>query len=492
MSYIQFPIIFYLLLISKYMSQKSSNKDKLEFLNFNTFLYSITVSKIKDIIYNFNDQCEDNDKKEKKIKGYSKLKKDGLIKLINSSLSEKEKNQIYSKLEGEFVEDLMKKGVELISGESRVETVQNAAVIGGGNGFTVWFKGKYGSHKSIIEILNETIDRDCDCKIGKPGGLCLHQMAIYLMLISKKILTKEDLPFNVENKYYSTIQKRLDLLATQSLFKEDPAIMFEDGYKIYIYEKQNLVILDWSGDFAGKSTKDISKEKDDIETWVVKKIVNLMLRNIKVKTKEGNPEKIVIDSYDVIGKIMKHPELVNKILKKFSALENSKLPTNEKDLNLFLKSNLKESTTEIYIEPPFSAYMGEDPYLFVSYTHKDKADVYPIIQNLYKNGLNIWYDEGIPLSTDWCNTIAEKLMNCNIFLSFISPNVNESDNTQDEIHLAMNQKKPLLAIYLKDTELIPGLQMRIRRVQGIMKYEMEEVKFYDKLLDNLNHINEKP
>ena len=145
--------------------------------------------------------------KEDVSKEISKLKKDGLIKLIDSSISKKEKNQIYSELEGEFVEDLMRKGLELISGESRVETVQNAAVIGGGNGFTVWFKGKYGSHKSIIEIQNDTINRDCDCKIGKPGGLCLHQMAIYLMLISKKILTKEDLPFNVEEKFYSSIQK---------------------------------------------------------------------------------------------------------------------------------------------------------------------------------------------------------------------------------------------------------------------------------------------
>ena len=473
------------------MSQKSSNKDKLEFLNFNTFLYSITVSKVIDIIHKYNDQCENNGNKEKKINGYSKLKKDGLIELIDSSISEKDKNQIYSELESEFVEDLIKKGVELISGESRVETVQNAAVIGGGNGFTVWFKGKYGSHKSIIQIQNGTIDRDCDCKIGKPGGLCLHQMAIYLMLISKKILTKEELPFNVEEKFYNLIQKRLDLLATQSLFKEDPAIMFEDSYKIYIYEKQNLVILDWTGDFAGKSTKDISKEKDDIETWVVKKVVNLMLRNIKVKTKEGMPVKLIIDSYDVIAKIMNHPEQLKKILKKFSALENPELPTSEEDLETYLKSNLKESTTEIAIDPPFSAYTGEDPYLFVSYTHKDKAEVYPILQKLHKNGLNIWYDEGIPLSTDWCNTIAEKLMSCNIFLSFISPNVNKSDNTQDEIHLAMNQKKPYLAVYLKETDLIPGLQMRIRRVQGILKHEMIEEKFYNKLLDNLNQMFEK-
>ena len=54
------------------------------------------------------------------------------------------------------------------------------------------------------------------------------------MMINKKILNKEDLPFNIKEKLFNSIKKRLDLLATKSLFKEDPTIMFEDGYKIYI------------------------------------------------------------------------------------------------------------------------------------------------------------------------------------------------------------------------------------------------------------------
>ena len=52
----------------------------------------------------------------------------------------------------------------------------------------------------------------------------------------------------------------------------------------------------------------------------------------------------------------------------------------------------------------------------------------------------------------------------------------------------MNEKKPYLAIYLKETELNPGLKMRIRRVQGILKHEMEEEQFYNKL-EFLNMIN---
>jgi hypothetical protein len=130
--------------------------------------------------------------------------------------------------------------------------------------------------------------------------------------------------------------------------------------------------------------------------------------------------------------------------------------------------------------------MGDESYVFVSYTHKDKAEVYPILRQLHEKGFQIWYDEGIPLSTDWCNTIAEKLIGCGVFLSFITSNVIDSENTQDEIHLAMNEKKPYLAIYLEEAELTPGLKMRIRRMQGIQKYEMDNTRFFDKLINDLS------
>jgi len=41
-------------------------------------------------------------------------------------------------------------------------------------------------------------------------------------------------------------------------------------------------------------------------------------------------------------------------------------------------------------EPPFEAYGGKDPYLFVSYSHKDSALVYPEIERLHQLGFRIW------------------------------------------------------------------------------------------------------
>ncbi len=470
------------------MAKKKAKRTDLEALVFKTFLQSLTVAKIKELIDQYNGKLVKINPKKEMLKGYSSFKKEQLVEFIDSSLNKKEKNEMREQFEPEFVHKIVTEGLSLISGENKVEKIQNAGIIAGGKGYNIWFTSKYGSNKASLKIDKNSVDRSCSCKIGKPGGLCLHQMAIYLMLISKKVISTEDLPFSVDKVFLDSTQKRLDLLATQSLFKEDPAIMFEDDYKIYINE--DLVTLDWGGDHAGKTTKDISKEEEDTETWIIKKIVNLILKDIKVRVKTGKPFKLILDSYGVVSKIMDRQDQVNKILKKFAVLDDPNLPTNEASLETYLKSNLKESTGELAIEPPFAAYMGNKPYTFVSYTHKDKAEVYPILEKLHKKGFDIWYDEGIPLSTDWCNTIAENLLGCCVFLSFISPFVSESDNTQDEIHLALNEKKSYLAIYLRETDLTPGLKMRVRRVQGIIKYEMEDAKFYSKLITDLKQIFE--
>ena len=47
------------------------------------------------------------------------------------------------------------------------------------------------------------------------------------------------------------------------------------------------------------------------------------------------------------------------------------------------------------MERPFSAYIGDDPYIFVSYAHEDAELVYPELTRLKDQGFKIWYDEGI-------------------------------------------------------------------------------------------------
>lgn len=74
------------------------------------------------------------------------------------------------------------------------------------------------------------------------------------------------------------------------------------------------------------------------------------------------------------------------------------------------------------------AYMGEEPYIFVSYSHKDSERVWPIIARLQADRFRVWYDDGINPGTEWDSNIASHIKNCSFFLVFISENYLASEN----------------------------------------------------------------
>lgn len=51
-----------------------------------------------------------------------------------------------------------------------------------------------------------------------------------------------------------------------------------------------------------------------------------------------------------------------------------------------------------YIELP---YNGLNPYIFVSYSHRDKDRVFPILSLLQRNSVRTWYDDGIQGGNNW-------------------------------------------------------------------------------------------
>lgn len=450
--------------------------------SFETLIRSSTIEEMKEIISLYNDNLTNADLKAEPLKGFSGLKKNDLVEFIIKSIPKKVQSQIYKQRALEFGKQLINNALGLIAGEDKLESIQSTVILSGGKGFRLNFKGQNWTHESSVEIEENKIKRSCNCKVGAINGVCDHQMAIFLMLLLKNRIKISDLPFPVEIDWFGSIQTRLNQIASQGLFKEEPNIVLEEDYNIYIND--NFVTLEWGGDFSGKTTKDLTGQ--DIHEWMANKVAEIIVRKIKVTTKEGKPIKILVDNYGIIKDIMQRPQIVAKIIKKFSALEDPLLPKDEKSLEEYLKSSLKKNILDLEAHPPFEAYEGSEPYIFASYTHKDKVEVYKILKELHAEGFKIWYDEGIPLSTEWANIIGQKLIGCSVFLSFISSNVNDSNNTQDEIHLAINENKKYVAVYLEKCDLVPGLKMRMRRIQGILKYEMEIERFYKNLIEELH------
>jgi len=137
------------------------------------------------------------------------------------------------------------------------------------------------------------------------------------------------------------------------------------------------------------------------------------------------------------------------------------------------------------MDQPFPAYRGDDVFVFVCYAHKDVVDIYPEISWLNAQGINIWYDEGISPGSEWSDELANTVKNASALLFFGTPNSVYSENCIDEISFALNNKTPVLSVYLQETSMPVGTQMRLDRHQAIMRYELSKPKYREKLLSGL-------
>jgi hypothetical protein len=128
------------------------------------------------------------------------------------------------------------------------------------------------------------------------------------------------------------------------------------------------------------------------------------------------------------------------------------------------------------------AYAGDKPYLFVSYAHADAPAVMEVLEALQEQGFRIWYDEGIEVGSDWPEFIAGRLAGSGLMLAFLSKSYLASDNCRKEMHFALSHKIETVNIFLEETALSPGMEMQIGNRFALMKYQMGEERFLEKLL----------
>ena len=129
-------------------------------------------------------------------------------------------------------------------------------------------------------------------------------------------------------------------------------------------------------------------------------------------------------------------------------------------------------------------YEGTKPYIFISYSHKDKDIVYPFISELMNRGYRVWYDDGIHLSEEWPEVIAERLFRAESVIFFLTQSFCNSKNCKREVNFAVDKEKDMFAIYLESVELSLGLQMQLGTVQSIVWDSSKNI------LQNINKITD--
>ena len=127
-------------------------------------------------------------------------------------------------------------------------------------------------------------------------------------------------------------------------------------------------------------------------------------------------------------------------------------------------------------------YEGSEPYIFVSYAHRDGSRVFPVIEQLAADGFRIWYDEGIDPGSEWISNIGEHLSNASAVITFLTASSVASQNCREEIMFARSSKTPVLAVHLENVEIDQGLKLALMSYQAVFKYAYEdERQFYRKV-----------
>ena len=103
----------------------------------------------------------------------------------------------------------------------------------------------------------------------------------------------------------------------------------------------------------------------------------------------------------------------------------------------------------------FEAYTGSEPYLFVSYSHRDTAKVYPVLDALHDKKYRIWYDESCENGNDFREELRQRIHDCSGVLLFVSKASMASMFCGMEIIVAREYGKRLYPIYLDEADVVP-------------------------------------
>ncbi len=139
-------------------------------------------------------------------------------------------------------------------------------------------------------------------------------------------------------------------------------------------------------------------------------------------------------------------------------------------------------------EPVFSPQVDSSPlapFVFLSYSHRDRELLLPLFDALRDAGIPIWYDDGIRAGSEWETEIIENLERASAFLFFVSENSLNSINCRDELMQARDLGKPFINVLIEDIDLSKPehkwFRFRYSRYQQVHAYSMSVDAVIEKL-----------
>lgn len=127
-----------------------------------------------------------------------------------------------------------------------------------------------------------------------------------------------------------------------------------------------------------------------------------------------------------------------------------------------------------------------DRYAFVSYSRRNQVRIREEIAEIRSWGYQVWFDEAIRPTEEWPEEIAIALENCGLFILFVTQESVDSRNVRSEISFALDEGKSILAVFLNEIQLPPGLRLTIGNIQAVHKTRISPERYRQMLLGVLS------
>ncbi|MBO5935266.1 MAG: leucine-rich repeat protein [Clostridia bacterium] len=145
-------------------------------------------------------------------------------------------------------------------------------------------------------------------------------------------------------------------------------------------------------------------------------------------------------------------------------------------------ANIKKTNTVAEVQPEydevhtkFEAYTGVEPYLFVSYSHRDTAVVYPILDALYDCKYRIWYDESCENGMDFRDELRQRIKNSEAIILFVSDSSMQSPFCGMEIIVAREYDKKIYPIFIDDVAVPPAFELLLSNTHHSTAENMDKL-----------------
>ena len=158
----------------------------------------------------------------------------------------------------------------------------------------------------------------------------------------------------------------------------------------------------------------------------------------------------------------------------------------------YFEDSLEDLVRSVYRLLGISVYDSNNPDIFISYSSKDNNIAYDVCNLLEMNGLQCWIaPRDIPTGSNAISEIAKGINDSSLTVVIFSKNYMNSNFASNELKMAFDKEKPILAIKVDDTLPEGDMKFYLKTQHWIDAYPNPESVF-EMIVEDVSVLLDKP